>query len=243
MKFVLLLTGTVKPANMVMTKLTDAGIRQQQYIDALNFWLTKTDLPIVFTENSDTDLSPYFKGPVGSGRLEILTFKDVAISGQLGKGFGEMNCMLYAHTHSRILKEADFVFKMTGRLKLLNFRSFYTYVVTKKPDVAADLANRLDYADSRFWGYKPWFLNRYLAGLQSSLSDLQGVYFEHILARSIIKAIKEGVSFAAFDTRPRMEGMSGTSSKRYNSSPGLWYVRNIVKRIKHKLLIKSLKQI
>jgi hypothetical protein len=242
MKFVLLLTGTVRPGNMVMTKLTDAAVRQQQYIDALNFWLTKTDLPIVFTENSDSDLSPYFKGPVGSGRLEMLTFKDVAISGQKGKGFGEMNCMLHAHTHSRLLKDADFVFKMTGRLKLLNFRSFYTYVAARQPDVAADLANSLDFADSRFWGYKPWFLTG-LAGLQSTLSDPDGVYFEHILARSIIKAVKEGASFAAFNTRPRMEGMSGTSSKRYNSSPGLWYVRNIVKRIKHRLLIKSLKQI
>ena len=243
MKLVLLLTGTVKPENMVLTKLLDPGIRKEQYLDALNFWLTNTDIPVVFVENSNVDLSPYFEIAIASGRLEILTFKDGNSSSELGKGFGEINCMRYAHTHSILLQNADFIFKITGRLKILNFRSFYKPAIIKDLDVTADLANSLGFADSRFWGYNPEFFTNHLSGFQNMLNDTEGVYFEHILAKSIIKTIKEGGSFSAFNTRLRIEGISGTSNKSYNSSFGIWYIRDLVKKIKHKFLIKSLNRI
>jgi len=239
MNVALLLTGTVKPEKIVSTKLLDPNIRQQQYLDSISFWLT-THFPIVFVENSNVDLSSHFEQAISTNRLEILTFKDCDNSKELGKGFGEINCMAYAHAHSRLLKNADFIFKITGRLKILNYKSFYKYAFMMDSDIAADLAHDFGFADSRFWGYKPSFFMKHLSSFKNIINDSQGIYFEHILAKSIIKAINEGESFAAFDTRLRINGMSGTSHKSYNSSYLMWFIRNLIKKIRYKLLIKSL---
>ena len=243
MNIVLLLTGTVRPENMILTKLLDPTVRKEQYLDALNFWLTHTDFPIVFVENSGVDLSAHFESGIASGRLEILTFRDGDHSNEFGKGYGEINCMRYAHTHSALLQKADFLFKVTGRLKVINFRSFAKPELLKNVDVTADLSNTLAYADSRFWGYAPAFFARHLAGLQHELNDSRGVYFEHILAKSIIGSVREGGSFRPFNTRLRVEGVSGTSKKSYHSGFVVWYIRDLVKKMKHRSLIKSLDRI
>jgi hypothetical protein len=243
MNVVLLLTGTVEPGNMVLTRLLDPKIRKQQYLDSLNFWQRNTNLPIVFVENSNVDLSTYFESAISSHRLETLTFKENDLSKNRGKGFGEINCMVYAHSHSILLANADFIFKITGRLKILNFKSFYKHADIRNLDVTADLNNELNYADSRLWGYRPEFFSKHLLGFQDMLNDLKGIYFEHILAKSIKKAIKEGDSFSAFDTRLRIEGVSGTSNKSYNSSFSSWYIRNLIKKIRYRSLTKTLNKI
>lgn len=54
------MTACVDPQGMSNTILQDKDLRKQQYIEALDFYLTKTDLPIVFVENSNTDFSNLF---------------------------------------------------------------------------------------------------------------------------------------------------------------------------------------
>ena len=55
------MTACVDPQGMSNTILQDKDLRKQQYIEALDFYLTKTDLPIVFVENSNTVFSNLFK--------------------------------------------------------------------------------------------------------------------------------------------------------------------------------------
>jgi hypothetical protein len=243
MKLILLLTGTVKPENMILTKLMDPAIRKEQYLRALDFWLTKTSIRIVFVENSGVNLSSYFQDEIASKRLEILTFKDNTSPRELGKGFGEINCMLYAHTVSRFIKDADFIFKVTGRLKIMNFESFLNRLASNEIDVSADLSNNLNFSDSRFWGYRPAFFYEHLFGFRNLLNDSKGIFFEHILAKAILQSLRKGGTFLPFRTRLRVQGVSGTSNKSYGSLFAVWYLRNLIKKVKHKLLVRSLSKL
>ncbi|ULT28283.1 hypothetical protein KUH03_17840 [Sphingobacterium sp. E70] len=69
----LLLTGCILPNGMVLTALQDAEMRKHQYIDAIRFYLRATDLPIVFAENSGTDISSAFDADEKK-RIEFITF-------------------------------------------------------------------------------------------------------------------------------------------------------------------------
>ena len=56
-----MLTACINPGKMIHTSLTDVDIRRRQYKDALEFYLLQTDYPIVFVENSGTDISGDFR--------------------------------------------------------------------------------------------------------------------------------------------------------------------------------------
>ena len=60
-KYVIVLTACINPGKMIHTSLTDVDIRRRQYKDALEFYLLQTDYPIVFVENSGTDISGDFR--------------------------------------------------------------------------------------------------------------------------------------------------------------------------------------
>ena len=75
MKYVLLLTACISPNGMCQTRLTDAEVRKQQYIEALQFYLKAVKYPIAFVENTGVDISGGFKSYIESGRLEVLTFR------------------------------------------------------------------------------------------------------------------------------------------------------------------------
>ena len=74
-KYVIVLTACINPGKMIHTSLTDVDIRRRQYKDALEFYLLQTDYPIVFVENSGTDISGDFRKFVDCGRLEFITFQ------------------------------------------------------------------------------------------------------------------------------------------------------------------------
>ena len=72
---ILLLTGCINPNGMPFTALNNKEERQNQYVKALHFYLSQTSYPIVFTENSGTDISILFKEDIESGRMEYKSRK------------------------------------------------------------------------------------------------------------------------------------------------------------------------
>ena len=88
-KYVIVLTACINPGKMIHTSLTDVDIRRRQYEDALEFYLLQTDYPIVFVENSGTDISGDFRKFVDCGRLEFVTFQgNEEFDRKKGKGYG-----------------------------------------------------------------------------------------------------------------------------------------------------------
>lgn len=103
MNKVILLTACVNPNGMSNTAIQDIDIRKQQYKDAIDFYLRRTDYGIVFVENSSTDMSQGYCVPISKGRLEMITFEGNNYDRKLGKGYGEAMIIDYVFKHSRLL--------------------------------------------------------------------------------------------------------------------------------------------
>lgn len=228
-RITLLLTGTVNPGQMVFTKLTDPDLRRNQYIESLNYWLEKVAFPIVFVENSGVDISSAIN-PKYSRRIEFLTFLGNNYDKQLGKGYGEMRCLEYASLNSSFFKLSDFVFKVTGRLKILNFEKFDRYY-QKNPTtlLLLDLKDSLKFADSRIFGFYPEFLEDYLIKYQHEINDSSGKAFENILAKAALEAIIDEKEFNQLPFYPRLDGVSGTDNQPYSKN----YFYNQLKQVKY----------
>lgn len=236
-KVVLLLTGTINPNNMSFTKLQDADSRKIQYIDAIRFWLKKVDLPIVFVENSNTSIASYFKAEIAADRLELLHFQGNDYTRNLGKGYGELLCLEHANCQSRHIREADFIFKVTGRHKILNFAAFYNQFVSC-PDISVmvNFYGFLKNCDSRFFGYLPALVSDYLIHYKDVVNDSKDIYFETILSNSVHKAIADGYKFRPFRSLPRIQGSSGTFGIKYKSNYFSWLRHNTEYRFKQSVL-------
>lgn len=232
---VLLLTGTVNPGGMVLTAIQDVEVRKNQYLEAIRFWLKTTDLPIVFVENSGTDLSGYFQDEIARGVLEMRHFNGNNYDKQLGKGIGELRCLEYACAHSPTIQQAAFVFKVTGRYKVLNFSTFLKeYRTEQAPDLLVDFKWNLSFCDSRFFGFSPQFVPDFLSNQGGVINDSAGVYLEHALSKAALTAIAAGYAFRPFRTLPRIEGYSATVGVRYNSAYLHWLRYKFEYDLKHR---------
>lgn len=216
-KAIILLTGTVNPNGMSLTKLQDSEVRKIQYISSLDFWLKKTNLPIVFVENSGVDLSSHI-GKEFSDRIEFLTFRGNDYPREFGKGYGEIKCLEYAVEHSNFFKHCDFVFKATGRLKILGFKRLYNYYLENSDMfIFLDFRRSLTFVDSRFFGCNPDFLTHFLLRRKDEVNDSKQVIFENVLAKSVLEAVVAGFKFNPLPYYPEFSGKSGTDNINYKS--------------------------
>ena len=118
---ILLLTGCINPNGMPFTALNNKEERQNQYVEALHFYLSQTSYPIVFTENSGTDISILFQKEIESGRMEYITFMGNQEK-ERGKGYGECEILKYALKCSKLINNSpdSRIVKITGRLIIRN---------------------------------------------------------------------------------------------------------------------------
>ena len=236
MNIVLLLTGTVNPGGMSMTALNDTAVRESQYVDSINYWANYSEIKIVFVENSGCDFSNKVNSHILSKKLEFFCFNGNTYDKNLGKGLGELSCIEFALLYSTFLKENPFIFKVTGRYKVLNFDTFLHYIKkNERVDLMVDLKLNLTFADSRFFGFKKEFINEYLLNYKNILNDSESVYFENILTKATLVAVSNGYSYTAMPDLPRICGFSGSLGKEFKSN----YIHWMKHRFKYYLKFKS----
>lgn len=114
---VILLTATIDPNNCASTIRTSITDRTQDYYNVITELLTKTDLEIVFIENSNHSLG-ILSEFIGNQRIEILQFEGNTYNRSFGKSFGEQLEINYALVHSEKLKSVDYIMKLTGRYSI-----------------------------------------------------------------------------------------------------------------------------
>lgn len=234
-KELILLTGCINPAGMPFTALQDPAVREEQYIDAIRFYLRTADLPVLFVENSGTDVSETFRHEISEGRLEVITFQGNDYERKFGKGLGEMLIVEKAVTDSRLLRQADFVFKITGRYKVLNIKSFVSqYRENSRVELMVDLKHQLQYSDSRFWGSTRRFLQEVLLTYKGKVNDSENYFFEHALCHAAHEAISKKYLFSGLKYKPRYMGVYGTNNKKYNHSLLRWIPANFRQLIRYK---------
>ena len=216
---ILLLTGCINPSGMSYTSLNDPKEREKQYVNAIRFYLSKTHYPIVFTENSGTDISKLFVDYIKSGRMEFLTFKGNQ-NKERGKGYGECEILQYALEHSVLINTAKNkrIAKITGRLIIRNIQSIIRWhtLFTSQRTTLCTFNSDLSFPDSRFIIASKEFYHIFLK-TKNDINDSAGYYFEHALCDTIKK--EKAFAYSPFFIMPRIEGISGSTGKEYTEQP------------------------
>ena len=213
---ILLLTGCINPNGMTMTALSNQEERKSQYVEAIHFYLSNTSYPIVFSENSGTDISHLFKKEIKSGRLEYLSFSGNQ-NKEKGKGYGECEIIQYALNNSKIIHFAKDkrIAKITGRLIIRNIKSVARVhsIIFPQKTVFCAINSNLSFPDSRFIIAPECFYQTFLMS-KESINDTQGYYFEHALFDTIKR--EKQYPYSPFLLIPQIEGMSGSNGKIYH---------------------------
>lgn len=214
MQNIILLTGCINPNGMSFTSLTDISIRINQYITAIDFYLKNTDLPIVFAENSDTDIKRYFS--INNKRLEIISFKGNNDK-ERGKGYGEAEIIEYALNNSIIITASNSICnitKITGRLLINNITNVINqrFLFQNKNSIVVSFNSDFSFADSRIIIAPKAFYHSFLKR-KEEINDSINNYFEIVLS-DFIKNEKL-FDFYPFYIEPQIYGQSGTTSEIY----------------------------
>ena len=213
----LLLTACINPGNTSFTALNNQEERKAQYIKALNYYISKTNYKIVFTENSNIDISPLFVKEIKSGRLECLTFSGNKEKNR-GKGVGECEIIQHALDNSTIINRYKKVriVKITGRLIIKNIRLINNIHRLLFPinTILFAINSDISFPDSRYIIAPASFYIK-LLNLKKAIDDSVGYYFEHALLDTLIK--ENNYSYSPFFIQPDIVGVSGTTGKLYGS--------------------------
>jgi hypothetical protein len=214
---ILLLTGCINPNGMTQTSLNNPKERRNQYENAIHYYLKKTHYQIVFTENSDIDISESFNDEIKSGRLECLSFSGNQDKIR-GKGYGECEIIQYALDHSRIIRTSthERIVKITGRLIIKNIKTIlqtHQFLFSRSTTFCAINSN-LSFTDSRLVVASEAFFRKLLKR-KEFVNDSNGVFFEHILYQTIIE--EKNIPFSPFIIMPIIEGYSGSTGHEYTN--------------------------
>ena len=213
--YVILLTACVNPGGMPFTVLNDTSERLRQYLEALDFYLNETTLPIVFCENTLCDFSEDYKEYIASGRLEYITFDGNNFDKSRGKGYGEALIMEEAFRHSRLLDQCNFVVKITGRLIVRNISQLVKDNRRMFTDTIQTFYPNNNMADSRLVILPKLFCIVYFLARKDSINDTEGYYFEHLLYDAVISRKK--YIYVPFLHVPLIDGVSGSTGNLYKS--------------------------
>lgn len=186
MEYILLLTACINPDGMPFTCLADVGVRKKQYIEALNFYLKNTTRKIVFVENSGTDISSSFKD--FQHRIEFLCFDgNLCFDKRKGKGYGEALILEYAMAKSEFITDDVLIFKLTGRLQLININRLIHYMDKLSPyyNFVCVVPPQNNSVDSRCFVCNKYYLENIFLKDKFHIDDSVGYYFEHLLFDSL----------------------------------------------------------
>lgn len=212
-KYSILLTATVNPEGMIFTERNDPKKRLEDYVMVIKSLNKLGYKNIVFCENTSLKIEELSE-KIDIKDIEFLSFNGNNYNKSLGKGYGEAKIIDYAFKNSNKLRESEFTLKITGRYDILNIVQLTKYFERSKSDIIADFRKNLSYTDSRvFFAHKSFFTDYFLS-FSEEINDNEGVYFEHMLARSIHAAMSNGMTFENLSIVPNISGFSGTTNTR-----------------------------
>ena len=119
----ILLTCTVIINNDIRQLiLRNSETRKNIYIKSIKQWLEKTNFPIVVVENSNYNFPELnMEKELYKDRFEIISFEGTTkkhcekIIEKDSKGIYELFSIIYAYEHSSLLRNLDYIIKVTGR--------------------------------------------------------------------------------------------------------------------------------
>jgi hypothetical protein len=233
-KYCLLLTGCIAPSDIPFLERKDPKQREDDYYQALKFYLSHCRWPIVFCDNSNTRSEKLAKLIETSNRsdIEYITFEGRNFPLHLGKGYGEVLIIKKALAESVLTKQAEFILKITGRLIVENIKEilflFECEMAKKHYDVMGNLKYDLKYCNSRIFLFKKEFIEKYFVPHLSKLNDSANIFFEHVLAMAILSSILDGKSFSKLPCLPKISGHSGTFNTALKTPYTKFKIKNLL---------------
>lgn len=232
----LVLTSTVY-VNSSFTVLTDPDVRRQQYIDSVLFYLEKPGLSaIIICDNSGFDYGEVTaiidQAALYKKKIEILSFNaDTDRILKQGKGYGEGMIMNYIFEKSELINEYSSFFKITGRVKVLNFNSIHQK--TKPGNIYFERIGNNPFVykqilDTRFYYCSTEVFDKYLKQQYVEVDDNAGVYLEHVYYNALTEHQVHHMPFARVPVWDGVSGSTGQSLKADSlKKKALWIFNNL----------------
>ena len=139
-----------------------------------------------FVENSGTDISSSFKD--FQHRIEFLCFDgNLCFDKRKGKGYGEALILEYAMAKSEFITDDVLIFKLTGRLQLININRLIHYMDKLSPskNFVCVVPPQNNSVDSRCFVCNKYYLENIFLKDKFHIDDSVGYYFEHLLFDSL----------------------------------------------------------
>jgi len=227
-KCALVITSSVY-VNTRYTALLDAGERERQYFDSLEFYIRETPFQrIIVCDNSGYAYpqsmlrlaAEYHK------QLELLSFTgDKTAMQRHGKGYGEGEIMQFVLAHSRLLEQVEGFLKVTGRLKLINtekllrkashWQNYFMPVSLIRPRWLVPPAARPCVEIRVYYTTKDVFKN-VLLDAYKKVSDDTTYFLEHAYHDALAAS---AVKLQCFPLAPEITGTSGSNGWTFRERP------------------------
>lgn len=232
----ILLTSCIQPVlSQKYSVVNDESIRLNQYLDAIRFYLSETSASILFVDNSGYDISDYpeVKKWAANGRIEVLYYNDENVR-KRGKGYGEQHIIKFASENSHFWEKSKFIFKITGRLKILNI-GYWVYKAHKmsnsgNPLVIAQRKRKCEWLYSMCFLCNSKFLDKKFFQHMENVNEGDREYsFEKALYDYAINT--NGVSYTTPFFPFMIRGILGATGKPYKSHTFVDVLRCMVQKL------------
>lgn len=213
--YVLLITGCIKPDEKVpFLKLKETEVRRKQYIDSIQYYINMPSIKrIVFCDNSSAVEveSLYELAKKKDKQFEWISFLGNTVESiKRGKGYGEGEIIEYALKKSKLIKESDYIIKVTGRIIIKNINFLLKYMHSDK---LYFVRNTNINVDTKLYGIPIETYKKYFIDLYKSVDDINNRYLENLFSDAILDNKLKIHSFIVY---PNVEGISGSTGKSYS---------------------------
>lgn len=218
----LCLTGTIAPHTDMVARV-DVAQRLEDYKAAIRFYLSYSNLPIVFLENSDYDLEddPDFEAFINNERFELVRYGHHPDTTR-GKGFQEFY-MLDHFVREGLSTPA--MLKVTGRYIVRNIARLEQLI---DGPLCIDLHQKKKVAITSVFAVGRELYLDHLAGRYAEANDAEGRFIEHVVYDAIAQSDLMHHT-KLLPASPKLEGVSGS----YGGS---------LQRNKYKMMLRSVER-
>ena len=229
---VIIVTATIAPkANMHQLVLKDKDQRLQQYKNALNSIMdARPDAKIVFCDNSGFGTDGFEEEKADAKdkgiQLEILSFpgdSDAVI--RQGKGYGEGEIISHVLSESKLMRNEQYLIKITGRLRVDNIADLVSRVNQDRVYFNIPNIHKKDLFDTRIYAMPVKTYKEYFETAYKKVDDNQGYYIEHAFTDVIFE---NKLKVRNFPRYPRIVGESGSGGAQYTYTEWKSKIRDIL---------------
>ena len=246
----IVLTATITPPEGVPNlKRSDPSLRRADYRDALRFYLSLPNSVldrIVFLENSASDLTDLevLAANEGHGKsVEFVSFSGLDYPPLYGRAYGEFKMLDYGIRNSRLLgtlAESECFWKITGRLKVFNFRELIADAPPRYNLLIDFLSKPTPMVDMRMFSCSRGGYDLLFDGLYHSLREDQLKMSAEGYCRQLwIDRLRELQIVPRHRRQPKIGGIGGQHNADYYSGINVakYWVRAMSRRLVPRLWI------